>query len=152
MNTKLLKDFLYDSNLSGYTSGQERQWIKEKDGSTTISYEKGDFRSNDNYFGGEPYGGRIIVFYKGKPCWIMVYYGFVKKGIEPNKIYPVLQGALRQMPKEYPFRGPNKYEQDKYIYTNTWEGDVEYYSGKEYIKQDKETLYKATYLGGLVER
>ena len=32
-------------------------------GGVTIPYEKGDWKSHDNFFGGEPYGGRIIVFY-----------------------------------------------------------------------------------------
>lgn len=39
---------------------------------------------NDNFFGGEPYGGREVVFYEEKPVWMMVYYGWVAEGIESN--------------------------------------------------------------------
>lgn len=37
-----------------------------KDNSRTIEYENGDWRYHDKYFGGEPYGGREIVHYRGK--------------------------------------------------------------------------------------
>ena len=73
MTKESLIKFLIESNKAGYASGQEKQWIKELDGSTTIPFKKGEWHSQDNFFGGEPYGGRIVVFYKNKPYWIMVY-------------------------------------------------------------------------------
>lgn len=72
---KDLQQFLLEANKSGYAGGKVKQWIKEKDGSTTILFEKNEWKSHDNFFGGEPYGGRTIVFYKDKPFWMMVYYG-----------------------------------------------------------------------------
>src|SRR3989344_4499971 len=99
-----LKQFLIDSNKAGYAGGEEKKWIKEPDGSTTIPFEKGGFRSHDNFFGGEPYGGRTIVFYDGKPYWVMVYYGWVKEGVEANPVYGVLRNVLMQMPEDNPFR------------------------------------------------
>ena len=152
MNTKDLKDFLVASNLAGYATGSEKKWTKEPDGSTTIHFEKGSWRSHDNFFGGEPYGGRIIVFYKNKPYWMMVYYGWVTEGVEPNSVYEILRGALKQMPKEYPFRGPKKYNDDDYGYDNSWKGNVERYSGEEKITHGKQLVYKANYVGGLVDQ
>ena len=40
MNIKALKQFLIDSNKAGYAGGQEKKWIKEVDGSTTIPFQK----------------------------------------------------------------------------------------------------------------
>lgn len=148
-----LKEFLIASNKAGYAGGEEKKWIKEPDGSTTIPYEKGDWKSHDNFFGGEPYGGRIVVFYKNLPVWMMVYYGWVAEGVESNPIYGVLHGALMQMPDEAPFRGPKEYKEGELVYSNDWNGDVGRYSGEEQIKDMAgNLLYKANYFGGLVDQ
>lgn len=149
---KDLKQFLIDSNKAGYAGGEEKQWVKESDGSTTIPFKEGQWSSHDNFFGGEPYGGRTIIFYKDKPFWMMVYYGRVEEGIEPNKVYQVLKNALIQMPENYPYRGPREYKDGDYVYTNSWEGEVNRFSGEERIKKGKKLIYKANYIGGLVDQ
>lgn len=152
MNTQALATFLIDSNRAGYAGGEEKKWTKETDGSTTIPYQKGDFRSRDNFFGGEPYGGSVVVLYKEKAVWMMVYYGFVAEGISANPIYEILKGALRQMPAHAPFRGPEKYVHGDYTYTNAWEGSIERYSGEESIHQNGDLVYRANYRGGLIDQ
>lgn len=152
MNEESLKQFLFDLNQAGYGSGEEKKWIKELDGSTTIPYEKGDWKSHDNFFGGEPYGGRTIVFYKDKPVWMMVYYGFVEKGVKTDLVYGILKKALMKMPKEAPFRGPKEFKERGLSYINKWSGDVRNYSGEEKIFLDKKMIYKANYIGGLVDQ
>jgi hypothetical protein len=152
MNTNQLRQFLIDSNNAGYAGGEEKKWIKESDGSTTIPFEKGLWKSHDNFFGGEPYGGRLIVSYEGKPYWIMVYYGWVKPGVETNSVYGVLRGALKQMPFDYPFRGPKEYKEGEYLYTNSWNGVIDQYNGEEKIMQGDKLIYKANYIGGLVDQ
>jgi len=152
MNQSQLKHFLIVSNNAGYASGMEKKWVKEPDGSTTIPFEKGLWKSHDNFFGGEPYGGRTIVFYKDKPYWIMVYYGWIVKGTESNPIYKVLRNALKNMPKDYPYRGPREYKDGEYIYSNNWEGEVDKYAGEEKITIGNKLVYKANYLGGLVDQ
>lgn len=152
MDKEALRQFLIDSNKAGYAGGKEKQWIKEADGSTTIPFEKGAWRSRDNFFGGEPYGGRTIVFYQGKPYWMMVYYGRVEEGVETDPVYAVLRNALMQIPEDYPFRGPQEYQEGDYTYTNNWQGEVDRFSGEERITQGDKLIYKANYLGGLVDQ
>ena len=152
MDKEGLRQFLVDSNKAGYAGGEEIKWIKEPDGSTTIPFEKGEWRSHDNFFGGEPYGGRTVVFHGRKPVWMMVYYGWVAEGVETNPVYGVLRGALIQMPEDYPFRGPKKYEEGEFIYTNSWDGEVDRFSGEEQIMQEDKLIYKANYIGGLVDQ
>lgn len=147
-----LKQFLLDSNKAGYAGGQEKKWIKEPDGSTSIPFQKDEWRSHDNFFGGEPYGGRLVVFYKEKPVWIMVYYGFITQGIATDPIYALLRNALRQMPEDAPFRGPKKLKDKDLTYSNTWNGTIERYSGEEHITKGKKILYKANYRGGLIDQ
>ncbi|HPS40660.1 MAG TPA: hypothetical protein PLQ50_01485 [Candidatus Woesebacteria bacterium] len=36
MNNQKLSQFLYDANQAGYGNGEQKKWIKEADGSTSI--------------------------------------------------------------------------------------------------------------------
>jgi hypothetical protein len=152
MNKELLRQFLINSNKAGYAGGEEKKWIKEADGSTTIPFEKGEWKSHDNFFGGEPYGGRAIVFHNNKPVWMMVYYGWVAEGIEINPVYGILREALMRMPEEYPYRGPKEYKKDQFVYKNLWTGELDRFSGEEQIFKNDKLAYKANYIGGLVDQ
>ncbi len=152
MNTKLLRQFLVDANYAGYASGKIKKWVKAADGSTSILFEKGSWKSHDNFFGGEPYGGRTIVIYKNQPYWMMVYYGWVEPGVEADPVYRVLRGALKQMPAAHPFRGPQKFKSGDYTYINSWLGEIDRFSGEEQIKQGRKLIYQANYIGGLVDQ
>ena len=152
MDKELLRQFLVDSNKAGYAGGEEKKWVKETDGSTTIPFEKGDFRSHDNFFGGEPYGGRVVVFHKNKAVWMMTYFGWVAEGVATDPVYAVLRNALMLMPNDAPFRGPKEYKSDEFTYSNSWNGNVESYSGEEQIMQGEKLVYKANYMGGLVDK
>lgn len=148
-----LQKFLISSNKAGYASGKEKAWTKEKDFSTTISYQEGDFKMHDNFFGGEPYGGRMVVFYKNKPVWMMVYYGWVEKIVkDPNIVYGILRSALKQMPNSAPFRGPKIFKDKELVYENKWNGEIERFSGEEKISKAGKQLYFAQYAGGLVDQ
>ena len=152
MNFNELHQFLLDSNAAGYATGDEKKWVKEPDGSTTIPYSKGDWRMHDNFFGGEPYGGRLVVFHQEKPVWLMVYYGWVVAGIVPQTVYSVLQEALKNMPAEAPFRGPKKLEKDGLTYKNDWTGDLDRFEGHEQILRGENVVYEAHYQGGMVDQ
>lgn len=153
MNLKKLHQFLLDSNKAGYAQGDEKKWLKEPDGSTTIQFAQGNFRSHDNFFGGEPYGGRLVVFESEKAVWMMVYYGKVTKGEDPDAVFEILREALKQMPTEEPFRGPRVLRLNDLIYSNNWEGNIEGYSGKEKIENGAgKIVYQANYRGGLVDQ
>jgi len=152
MKKEELRKFIIDSNKAGYASGEEKKWLKERDRSTTIQFKKSDWKMHDNFFGGEPYGGRIIVSHKNKPVWMMVYYGWVAKNVKTDAVYKILREALSRMPAKYPFRGPKKYKDENFVYENKWKGNLEEYSGEEKITQNKKVVYKANYIGGLVDQ
>ncbi|MFA6094628.1 MAG: DUF5680 domain-containing protein [Candidatus Paceibacterota bacterium] len=148
-----IKKFIVEANKKGYAAGGAARIKKEKDHSKTISYVRGDWKYHDNYFGGEPYGGREVVFFKGKPVWMMTYYGWVNGGVELEPVYSFLQEALRAIPENNPYRGPKLHENDSVnmIYHNIWGGDAAQFSGEERIMQGKKEVYRAMYMGGLVD-
>lgn len=151
---KELSSFLVEAKKSTYASGDKANKIINDDKSTTLVFIKGDWKYHDNYFGGEPYGGREVVFYKNLPIYIMVYYGFVDKTVpEFNSIYKVLQSALSLIPEEKPFRGPLEYIQDNLIYKNNFQGEVDNFQGEEFIYDENgKILYNAKYIGGLIDQ
>ena len=152
MEIEALQQFLLECNKAGYAGGSLKQWKKEPDGSVTISFKKGVWRSSDNFFGGEPYGGRNIVFYRDRPCWIMVYYGWVAKTEDADIVYSFLREALGRMPEERPYRGPEKHQDGECAYTNSWNGQVGRFAGEERIFHGKILIYQAQYSGGLVDQ
>ena len=146
-----LKKFIFESSRATYASGDESIKHKELDGSTTIRFENGTYRFHDNYFGGEPYGGREVIFLDGKPLWIMVYYGLVHGGAN-NEVYNFLITSLSKSTIDMPYRGPSSYEKDDWSYENSFIGDVDNFSGTEKIFKDGQCIYEASYLGGLVNQ
>lgn len=152
MDIKSLKQFLITANKAGYITGNERAWTKEKDKSTTITFTKGKWSMDDNFFGGEPYGGRLVVFYDHKPVWLMVYYGWVEIKANPDEVYKTLRAALKKMPAASPYRGPRTLKQGQFKYLNSWAGKVSRFSGTEKILKGKTEIYRASYMGGWTDR
>lgn len=152
MDLNKLKQFIFDASRATYASGDE--FIKENqpDKSTTIRYENGPYRFHDNYFGGEPYGGREVVFLDDKPVWMMVYYGLVHKDVPAKVVYPFLMESLSKTTIEMPYRGPVMYENGEFKYENKLDGDIEKLSGTEKIYQNGVCIYEASYIGGLVDQ
>ena len=149
MNKEELKSFLIKAKREGYAS-RETTTTKEAHGSYSTRYESGDFKFHDNWFGGEPFGGREIVFYKGKPYWMMVYYGVDLT--EANLAIPTLRKALSQMPDDFPARGPKIFEDGEFKYENDWQGDIGKFIGEETISKGGKQIYKTNYSGGPVDQ
>jgi hypothetical protein len=157
IDLKQLISFITEANKAGYASGQDNVWKKQPDGSTTITYKNEDWLFCDNYFGGEPYGGREVVFYRNKPVFIMTYYGRICDKTFDNKvIYSFLQKALKLFPEDRPFRGPEIFHEEiggkTMKYENDWQGEIDYFSGEEKIFIDDKEVYEAKYAGGLVDQ
>lgn len=146
-----LRLFLLKSNSAGYAGGEEKKWLREDDGSLTIVFEDGIWRSHDNFFGGEPYGGRTAVFREGRPVWLLVYYGWVAGESNPDELYAVLRSALKEMPDAAPYRGPTRYEEGRFTYLNRWEGGLGRFTGREEIHEGSRLAYQAEYAGGWVD-
>ena len=147
-----LRKFIIEANKSGYSTGDYDRIKIEKDKSNTIRIKSGDFESHDNFFGGEPYGGRYVVFYKGDPVWMMVYYGKIIESVKDfEPVYKFLQECLSKMPEDLPLRGPKNYRSEDYVYENEWDGNLEEFSGREVIYHSGNKIYNATYMGGLVD-
>ena len=152
MDPEQLGLFLLKSNGAGYAGGDEKKWTREDDGSLTIVFGDGPWKSHDNFFGGEPYGGRTDVFHEGRSVWLLVYYGWVAQESSPDQLYAVLRNALKQMPPAAPYRGPERYGEGQFTYVNHWEGELGRFTGREEIYKASKLTYQAEYAGGWVDQ
>jgi hypothetical protein len=154
--------FLIEANQHGYGAGSKPRYSVlpngatisvrlETDGSKTIEYTRGDWRSHDNYFGGEPYGGRTVVFYQNQAIWMMVYYGQVVSG-DSKEIYKILRKALLASPDDFPIRGPASLPFDGCRYNFAWSGQISKFEAMEYIMRNGAEIYRAKFVGGLVDQ
>lgn len=150
MNRQTLKEYLQVVSSEGYavTNG-----VTNDDGSKMISNEKGLWSMKDTYYGGEPYGGNEIIFYEGKPVWMMIYYGLVSpETTNVDEIYDLLKKSLAKGDPDFPLRGPRLFIGQGMQYTNHWDGDIEKFEGKERILVNGREIYSATYMGGWVNK
>jgi len=149
-----LKQFLLYCGREGYATLDSNPEAKreETDGSTTITLGQDGWNFHDNYFGGEPFGGREVVFYQTQPVWMMVYYGeVVDRSADVKPIYTVLRQALAAVPDEAPYRGPAELIVGELVYQNKWTGQLTSFSGQEKIIHSGVIVYRATYSGGLID-
>lgn len=150
---KELKEFLIKASSKTYASDNSAE-AKEKDGSTTYEYKDGPWKYHDNFFGGEPFGGREVIFYEDKPVWMMTYYGGTYgKNKNLPKLYNFLKQALsnNNPEDEVPCRGPQKFIDGDMKYFSNVNGSLKSFTGEEFILKDGNEIYCAVYNGGLVD-
>lgn len=143
-----LKAFLIRANVPHATG--TAKMVKEVDSSRTIEFTDGNYRMHDNFFGGEPYGGRLVIFYKNQPIFIEVYYGQTSK--PADEVYSFLREALQHPEKENPFRGPSQYNKGSLTYKSQTSGDISSHTVREFIYDEGEEIYSAVVIGGLVDQ
>ena len=154
IDKKRLCKFLATAKRSTYAAGETAKKIVEDDKSTTLIFEDGDLKYHDNYFGGEPFGGREVVFLQNEPIYIMTYYGLVDESVSDfEAVYKILQKALSLIPEDHPYRGPKEYIEDGLIYKNSYTGEIDNFFGEETISSaGGNEIYKAKYNGGFVNQ
>ncbi len=153
MNKEKLCEFLCKAKKGTYAAGNGVNKIIEADKSTSLFFQEGNLKYHDNYFGGEPFGGREVVFEQGEPIYLMAYYGLVDKSVSDfEPIYGFLQKALSLIPNDYPFRGPDEYSEGDLVYINKHIGEIDDFSGEEIITKNGQEIFRTKYIGGFVNQ
>ena len=76
--------------------GWKEQEERAKSGWRKKESEDKEWHYHDNFFGGEPYGGREVIFCHDQPVWMMVYYGEVSdKSLDKKIVYATSVEAIR---------------------------------------------------------
>ena len=147
-----LHDFIVRAKAATYV-GDGKKADSCRPGSHDLKFQEGRFSYLDSYFGGSDFIGQEVVYFHDEPVWAMNYYG---KIIEPEKISAaetggVIRESLSQMYREGRFLGGFEHETGNGIYTDTSQGNLESFTGTEWITQDGIKVYELVYHGGLIK-
>ncbi len=144
--------FLLKANRAGYANDAP-QITKFADGAREIIYEEGQYRSNDYWWGGNPFAGQESIAFGGKVLWAMQYRGWMEAGFESmsSETFTFLRHALKECSDEAPLRGPKEFREDSWLYANSWGANLDNFHGEEKIWKGEQHVYTCKFLGGVVD-
>ena len=143
-----LRQFLVLAKKNTYSS------IKANDDISggNFVYSQGDFFYKDIFWGNSLFIGEEVVYFKEVPIWGMNYYGqLLNKDVSIKDTYSFLRKALSIINIEKPFRGEQYFFDDNYKYINKCNGNIDNFSGKEYIYLESKKIYRLSYHGGIIK-
>lgn len=111
-------------------------------------YQDGHYRYLDSFVGNSKFSGEEVVYEYDIPIWSMNYYGRV---IGENFDGDFLKEALKHVPIDKPYRGPDMFIKGEYCYHNRVEDDGDCFRGCEEIFYQSEKIYECFYHGGKIE-
>ena len=126
--------FLVKAKIAGYATAGEGGERDVEDSGKSLSFESGEYRYRDLYYGFNPFAGEEVVWQKNEPIWTMNYYGAVtSSAIEPIEVFRFLKLPLQQVSEDRPFRGPSEFSDKDFSYFDESIGDLFSFRGKEKI-------------------
>lgn len=150
MNEDGLRQFLVRAKVNTY-AGDGTLSASSRPNSKDLKYKDGDLLYIDSYFGGADFIGEEVVFENEKPIWGMNYYGKVLCDDIPEGFSHFLKSALKAIPLEYPFRGPENFMDQRFTYKCSWQGSLSDFMGYEEIYRDDTIIYKLSFHGGYIK-
>ena len=148
-----LNAFVVEAKAATYVGNGEKA-ESCRPGSHDLIFEKTPFFYLDSYFGGSDFIGQEVVYYKGKPIWAMNYYGRI---LAPDLITAAEAGKMikeslsKMYAEESRFLGGFEHVAGSLHYTDTSQGKVSSFMGKEWISRDNAKVYELDYHGGLIK-
>lgn len=147
-----LHTFIVRAKLATYV-GSGSKLVPYRLGSRDLQYADGPWAYHDSYVGERDFSGQEVVYYQHRVAWAMSYFGRI---VQPEKITSaqagsVIQQSLSQLYRQGRFLGGWEYHLGNLHYVDTNEGHVEYFTGREWIDQDGDTVYELVYHGGLIK-
>jgi hypothetical protein len=97
--------------------------------------------------------GQEAVYYQHQVVWAMNYLGRI---LNPARITSAQAGAmiktsLSRMYAEGRFLGGFEHTEGELTYVDSSDGDVEFFTGREWISRNGEVVYELVYHGGLIK-
>jgi hypothetical protein len=122
-------------------------------GSHDLKFSHGDWAYLDSYFGGRDFIGQEVVYHADQPVWAMNYYGRILQPdlITPEQAGQVIKASLSKLYAEGRFLGEFEHQHQRFVYTDTNEGEVTSFRGREYISREGAVAYELFYHGGLIK-
>jgi hypothetical protein len=122
-------------------------------GSHDLQFFEGNWAYHDSYLGESDFIGQEAVYYRRQIVWAMNYFGRI---LNPGRITSAQAGAmiktsLTKMYAEERFLGGFEFQDGVCRYVDTSEGDIQFFTGREWISLQDEIVYELVYHGGLIK-
>jgi len=149
---KNLNAFIVRAKAATYVGDGQRS-PSCRPGSHDLKFADGGWSYLDSYFGGRDFIGQEVVYHAAKPVWAMNYYGRILRPelITPEQAGQVIKASLSKLYTEGRFLGGFVHCHEKFVYTDTNEGEVVSFQGREFISCDDAVAYELLYHGGLIK-
>lgn len=161
INMSQFAKFLVQAQKNTFAGGQENHL---SDGSTFAEYQDETFFFKDVWYGSSKFLGQQIMIYKptGEKFWGVGYWGIdLNKEMMNKGGNDFLKLALRNVPEEFPVRGPQSFHVHSYpdlFYNNNWScnfdglGCLSGFDGKDIIYKKDIRIFYLGYVGGFIQK
>lgn len=149
-NTLKFIEFLVDAKKNGYACNGKKE-ESSRPNSKDYVYQKYDYYYLDSHLSNKDFIGQELIWQKENIFWGMNYIGQFSVSEPPNGFKSFLKESLSNVNVDAPFRGPKFYENGKYTYTCTWDGDVFSFKGSESICYENKEIFKLYFHGGYLK-
>ena len=147
INLEGLKEFISEARANTYASNASFTDNPRLLASLQLEFQKADYFYRDIYFSAKKkFIGQEIVYKNNKPIWGMNYIG----GAVDKNTEKFLKDSLLRLSRKCRFGESCEFEKKEYKYQDTGQGNLEEFSGQEYIFLEGKNIYKLTYHGGLL--
>lgn len=138
--------FLLRAKRATY-AGKGAEGESSRPKSHDLQYSEGELLYIDSFIGEKEFAGEEAVWAEGTPVWSMNYIGRVT---DPRFSGDFLKAALKAVPAERPYRGPEVYEEGDWRYECRTEGNFGWFQGYEVIYLEGEAVYDCFFHGGYI--
>ncbi|HZG14002.1 MAG TPA: DUF5680 domain-containing protein [Candidatus Bathyarchaeia archaeon] len=147
-----LEQFIVQAKKNTYV-GSGTRLLPYRLHSKDLQFTQGDWIYHDSYFGESDFIGQEVVYFQKKPVWAMNYFGYVLQSerITSHTAGPVIKKSLSLMYEEGRFLGAFEHQDGTMKYVDTNQGDVQLFTGKEWIEEAGAVLYELVYHGGILK-
>jgi hypothetical protein len=146
-----LTSFILIAKQATYVGGGNKL-LPYRLGSHDLQFFKDDWAYHDCYLGESDFIGEEIVYYFSKVVWGMNYFGRI---LHPDRITSaqagaIIQQSLSKMYQSGRFLGGFQHTVAEFSYTDANDGDLQFFTGREWIELKGEKVYQLEYHGGLI--
>ena len=147
-----LNAFIVRAKANTYV-GSGAKSLSYRPASHDLQYHEDVFSYLDSYFGGTDFIGQEVVYFQQQPVWAMNYYGRIMLPdlINGAQAGQIIKASLSQLYQQGRFLGGFEFTVGDSVYTDTNEGTVASFSGKEWITRQGQQAYELLYHGGLIK-
>jgi len=147
-----LNAFIVRAKANSYV-GSAPKSLSYRPASHDIQFHEGSFSYIDSYFGGTDFIGQEVVYFQQQPVWAMNYYGriLIPNLIDGAQAGQIIKTSLSKLYQEGRFLGGFELMVGDSVYTDTNQGTVASFSGKEWITRQGQQVYELLYHGGMIK-